>query len=401
MAIFLWEAKSRQSEIKRGEMEAQNAEVVNQRLRSLGLHPLRVKRKAFEIRLRWPGSTGVGSHDLVVFTRQLATMVDAGLPLLQCLDILTHQQPNPDFKKILFDVRNTVESGSTLADALRRHPKVFDRLFLNLVAAGEAGGVLDTILNRLASYIESNQQLVKKVRGALVYPVLTLSVALVVTAVMLTVVIPVYQKMFSEFGSALPAPTQFVIYLSNTTRANIHWLTMAILGLFLVFFVVKRSPRGHEALDGLLLKLPIFGPLLQKISVAKFTRTLGTMLSSAVPILDALDIVASASGNLVIERGLRIVRTKISEGKSMAEPLAELPAFPPMVVQMIAVGESTGALDAMLNKIGDFYDDEVNNAISTMLSVLEPMMMGFLAILLGGLVISMYLPIFSLASVVG
>ncbi len=401
MPVFVWEAKTRTGEAKRGEMEAVSADLVTQRLRSQSLQVGKVKKKPLELRLRMPGATGVTSKDLVVFTRQFATMIDAGLPLVQCLEILSSQQPNLEFKKVLVDVKSSVESGMTLADALRKHPKVFDRLYANLVGAGEAGGILDTILNRLATYIETNLKLVKQVKSAMIYPVITLAVSAAVTLVLLVFVIPKFQKMFSDFGAALPAPTQAVVDLSEFTRGNIHWLLLIIGGAVAGLRLALKTPRGREIFDTILIKIPAIGPLVKASAVAKFTRTLGTMLSSGVNILDALDIVASTAGNVVVEKGLRLVRVKISEGKNMAQPLAEIPVFPPMVVQMIAVGESTGAMDTMLNKIADFYEQEVEEAIGAMMAALEPVIMSLLAVILGGLVISMYLPVFSLAGAVG
>ncbi|MEO1172269.1 MAG: type II secretion system F family protein, partial [Myxococcota bacterium] len=383
MPVFVWEAKTRVGEVKRGEMEADTRELVTQRLRSQQLQVQKVKKKPVEIVIRMPGSTGIKTKDLVVFTRQFATMIDAGLPLVQCLDILASQAENPEMQKVLANVKQTVESGNTLADSLAKHPKVFDRLFVNLVAAGEAAGVLDTILNRLAAYIEKNMKLVKQIKGAMTYPTLILVVAIAVTLVLLVFVIPVFEDMFSDFGSALPAPTQFVIDLSNWCQNNILLILGGIAAL--VGFVVWAfaNERARQVVDKLILKMPIVGPLVQKVAVAKFTRTLGTMLSSGVPILESLDIVAATAGNYVVEQGLKTVRMRVSEGKMMAQPLADMPVFPSMVVQMISVGESSGALDTMLNKIADFYDDEVDQAIGTMMSLIEPLIMAFLAVVLG------------------
>ncbi|MEZ0313284.1 MAG: type II secretion system F family protein [Myxococcota bacterium] len=401
MPIFVWEAKNRVGEMKRGEMEAETADVVSQRLRQQQLVNSKVKKKAAEISFKLPGTGGVTTKDLVVFTRQFATMIDAGLPLVQCLDILSSQMENLAFRKALFEVKTTVESGSTLADALRRHPKIFNRLYVNLVAAGEAGGVLDTILNRLAVYIEKNMKLVKQVKSAMTYPVLVIAVSFAVTVVLLVFVIPVFQKMFQDFGQALPAPTQMVIDLSQFTQDYIVLLLAIVGGMVAGGAALLKNPKGRAKFDAFILKAPIIGPLIQKIAVAKFTRTLGTMMSSGVPILEALDICAGTAGNVVVEEGLKRVRSKISEGKTMAQPLGEIPVFPPMVVQMISVGEAAGALDTMLNKIADFYDDEVDGAIGTMMSLLEPLIMAFLAVILGGLVVSMYLPVFSMAGAVG
>ncbi len=401
MPVFVWEAKTRVGEMKRGEMEAETADVVTQRLRQQQLVNAKVKKKAAEISIKLPGSGGVTTKDLVVFTRQFATMIDAGLPLVQCLDILSSQMENVSFRKTLFEVKTTVESGSTLADALRKHPKIFNRLYVNLVAAGEAGGVLDTILNRLAVYIEKNMKLVKQVKSAMTYPILVIAVSFAVTVVLLVFVIPVFQKMFQDFGQALPAPTQMVIDLSQFMQDYILVILGALGAAGAGFTAFLKSPKGRAKFDAFILKAPIVGSLIQKIAVAKFTRTLGTMMSSGVPILEALDICAGTAGNVVVEDGLKRVRAKISEGKTMAQPLAEIPVFPPMVVQMISVGEAAGALDTMLNKIADFYDDEVDGAIGTMMSLLEPLIMAFLAVILGGLVVSMYLPVFSMAGAVG
>ena len=401
MPIFVWEAKAKTGEVMRGEMESADAEAVNQRLRGQNLHPVSVKKKPRELKLRLPGSSGITTKELVVFTRQFATMIDAGLPLVQCLEILGTQMENPEFRRVVLDVKSGVESGGTLDDCLRRHPRVFDRLFVGLVAAGEAGGVLDTILNRLGQYIEKNMKLIKQVKGAMVYPTLVVAVSGLVTLVLLVFVIPVFQKMFQDFGSALPAPTQMVVDLSEFVRSNIIWILLGIGGLVAGFSAFLRNKRGREIFDTAILKAPIIGPMVQKVAVAKFTRTLGTMLSSGVPILEALEIVAETAGNVVVEKGLRYVRARISEGKTMAQPLAEIPVFPPMVVQMISVGESSGAMDTMLNKIADFYDDEVDAAVGTMMAMLEPLIMAFLAVVLGGLVISMYLPVFSMAGAVG
>jgi type IV pilus assembly protein PilC len=397
MPTFIWEAKTRAGEVKSGEMDATSPEAVNERLRAQSLAVTKVKKKPVDIVLRMPGSTGVTTRDLVIFTRQFATMIDAGLPLVQCLELLGSQNPNADFKKIILDVKATVESGKTLAEALKKHPKVFNQLFVNLVAAGEASGVLDTILNRLALYIEKNMKLVKQVKGAMVYPTLVLTVSGAVTLVLLVFVIPVFQKMFSDFGNALPAPTQMVVDMSEFTRNHIVLILGSIAGFVFGTKYAVNTPQGREFVDTMSLKMPIVGPLIQKIAVAKFTRTMGTMLASGVNILDALEIVAGTAGNVVIERGLMRVRAKIAEGKPMAQPLSEMAVFPPMVVQMISVGESTGAMDTMLNKIADFYDDEVDAGVGTMMAMLEPLIMSFLAVLLGGLVVSMYLPVFTMA----
>jgi type IV pilus assembly protein PilC len=343
----------------------------------------------------------VKEKELVVFTRQFATMIDAGLPLVQCLEILASQQQNAAFKDILTKVKGDVEAGSTFADALRNHPRVFNDLFCNLVAAGEAGGILDTILNRLAAYIEKSMNLKKKVKGAMVYPSVVLSIALIVVIGLLLFVIPVFQKMFADMGGTLPAFTQFVIYLSEMMRRFFIFIAAGAAVLVVVFVRWYRTEKGRRIVDDLLLRIPVMGPLIKKVAIAKFTRTLGTMLSSGVPIMEGLDIVARTSGNKTIERAILRTKASIGEGKTIAEPLGASNIFPAMVVQMISVGESTGALDSMLSKIADFYDDEVDAAVSALTSLIEPALMVFLGITVGGLIIAMYLPIFHMAAVLG
>lgn len=395
MPVFIWEGKTRQGEVRAGTMEAANADMVLERLRAQQIQASKVKKKPVEIHLKL--GTGITKKEIVVFTRQFATMIDAGLPLVQCLEILGSQQANVHFAKVISTVKVDVESGSTLADALGKHSKVFDDLYVNLVGAGEVGGILDTILNRLATYMEKNLKLVRQVKGAMVYPSVVLAVAGVVTVVLLIWVIPVFEKMFRDFGGALPAPTQLVIDLSNAMQARFLEFILGLVGVAVLFRAILRTPRGRLIFDGIMLKAPVLGPLFRKVAVAKFTRTLGTMISSGVPILDALQITARSSGNKVVENAVLYTRERISEGRTMADPLAETGVFPPMVVQMIAVGESTGAMDSMLQKIADFYEEEVDAAVAALTALLEPMMMVILGVLLGGLIIAMYLPIFEMA----
>ncbi|HXV22543.1 MAG TPA: type II secretion system F family protein, partial [Desulfuromonadales bacterium] len=358
--------------------------------------------KGLDIELKIPGmQPKITTKDLVVFTRQFATMIDAGLPLVQCLDILGRQQDNKTFKKILVEVKESVETGSTFAEALKKHPKAFDELYVNLVAAGEVGGILDTILNRLAAYIEKALKLKKKVKSAMTYPTTIIGIAVVVIAVILIFVIPSFEKMFADFGSTLPAPTQIVIDLSNFIQRYILVIIAAIVIFIAGFKRFYRTPKGRELIDDVALKLPIMGILIRKVAVAKFTRTLGTMMSSGVPILDGLDIVAKTAGNKTVEKAIYRVRQSISEGKTIAEPLEKSGVFPPMVCQMIAVGEQSGSIDTMLNKIADFYDDEVDDAVGNLTAMMEPLLMLFLGTTVGGLVIAMYLPIFKLAGAVG
>jgi type IV pilus assembly protein PilC len=403
MPKFDWEARSKAGSSQKGTMEATNSALVEAQLKRYGFTSISVKEqgKGIQLKLKFPGGTKISTKDLVVFTRQFATMIDSGLPLVQCLDILSSQQENKTFKDILLKVKESVESGSTFADALGKHPKAFDQLYVNLVAAGETGGILDTILSRLAAYIEKAMKLKKQVKGAMVYPTTIMSIAVIVVGVILVFVIPTFAKMFADFGGDLPAPTKFVIALSN-------FLQRYILVIIAAFFLFKMAlskyyatANGRKTLDRLALKAPILGPLVRKVSVAKFTRTLGTMISSGVPIMDGLDIVAKTAGNKIVEDAIYNVRQAISEGKTMAEPLAACGVFPPMVVQMISVGEATGAMDAMLNKIADFYDDEVDDAVGALTSMMEPLLMVFLGTAVGGLVIAMYLPIFKLAGAVG
>lgn len=399
MAEFVWEARGRAGEVKRGTMEAESETAVQNRLRAQQLSPTTVKKKPRGININLSLGSGVEPKDLVKFTRQFATMIDAGLPLVQCLEILSNQEPNKIFQAALRDIKSTVEQGATFSDALRRHPKIFDDLFTNLVQAGEVGGILDTILNRLAVYIEKRVKLARQVRGALAYPIAVICILIIVMIVLLTFVIPAFENMFAEFGAkdALPALTKAVIAASKGFVTYLPVTAVATVGMVVGATYFYRNPRGKRFVHGMLLKLPIMGPVLQKIAVARFTRTLGTLLASGVPILDALDIVARTSGNVVVEEGLMYARARISEGKNMAEPLGEIKAFPGMVVQMVAVGEQTGALDTMLNKIADFYEEEVDVAVSSLTSLIEPILMVVVGGMVGVVLVSMYLPIFELA----
>ncbi|MFH1809327.1 MAG: type II secretion system F family protein [Pseudomonadota bacterium] len=400
MATFVWEGTLRSGELRKGIMEAASRDEVERKLRNQQITIKKVGRDWKNIQLRMPGTGGVELKDLVQFARQFATMIDAGLPLVQALDILASQSETPAFKAVLSQVKGDVESGKTFADALSKHPKVFDPLFVNLVSAGEVGGVLDTIMNRLAQYLEKNAKLRRQVKGAMIYPSVVLMVGIVIAVAMLMFVIPVFQAMFADFNAALPGPTQFVVDLSQAFR-DVWWLlAAAVVGLVMGWRAVRKSDRGREITDRLFLSAPIIGDLLRKVAVARFTRTMSTMLSSGVPILDALEIVAKSAGNKVIEKALFFARARISEGKTLAEPLAETKVFPSMVVQMISVGEATGAMDTMLGKIADFYDEEVDVAVAALTSLIEPIIMMFIAVLLGGLVITMYLPIFSIAGAV-
>jgi type IV pilus assembly protein PilC len=381
-------------------MEAANPEAVHAALRRQGMNPTRVRAKPKEIKINIPGlSEKVKDRDIVIFTRQFATMIDAGLPLVQCLEILSSQAENKTLGKTLDTVQNDVESGAAYAEALGKHPKVFDELYVNMVAAGETGGILDTILNRLAAYMEKAMMLKKKVKSAMVYPITILAVAVGVVAILMIFVIPKFADMFTGMGGELPMLTQMVINMSNFAASyKMGILVLGIIGFFMLFGRYYATENGKRRMDGIFLKLPIFGPLIRKVAVAKFTRTLGTMLSSGVPLLDALEICAKTAGNKVVEDAVFMTKDSIEEGKTIAEPLEDTGVFPPMVVQMISVGEATGALDAMLSKIADFYDDEVDTAVDALTSLMEPMMMVFLGGAIGFVVIAMYLPIFKMAT---
>jgi type IV pilus assembly protein PilC len=401
MPVYVWTGTNRAGKRIKGEMEAPDESVVTQSLRRQRIRPLRVKVKPRDIlesiAIFQPKVT---EKDIVLFTRQFATMIDAGLPLVQCLDILAGQTHNRTFKDMLKQIKNDVESGSTFADALKKHPKTFDELFISLISAGEVGGILDTILLRLSAYIEKTMKLKKKVRGAMVYPIVVMVIAVAVVAILLLFVIPIFEKMFVEMGGALPGPTVIVISISRWMQ---RYFILVLIIMIILFFLLNRfynTARGRVLIDDLKLKVPVIGDLIRKVAVARFTRTLGTMIQSGVPILDGLDIVAKTAGNKTIEAAIYKTRASIAEGRTISEPLGESGVFPTMVIQMIAVGESTGALDAMLNKIADFYDEEVDAAVEALTSLIEPFMMIFLGGMIGGLIIAMYLPIFKIAGTV-
>jgi type IV pilus assembly protein PilC len=401
MPTYNFEGKTREGLIKKGVIVADNAAAAEAQLRAQSLMPTSVKAKAKDLAEIIPLlAPSIGLKDIVVFTRQFATMIDAGLPLVQCLEILGSQQENTTFKKKILEIKHEVEGGSTFSDALSKHPKLFDDLYVNLVAAGEVGGILDTILNRLAKYMEKAAALRRKVKGAMVYPISVTVIAALVVVVMLVKVIPVFEKMFADFGGALPGPTQKVIEVSHFMQAYyVHFFGGLVFAFFAYKFIYAK-PKGRLFFDALYLKLPIFGPLLKKVAVARFSRTLSTMLSSGVPILDALEIVARTAGNMIVENEILRTKASISEGKTIAEPLMESKVFPGMVTQMVAVGEQTGAMDSMLAKIADFYDEEVDAAVDALTSLLEPLLMVVLGGTIGGLLVAMYLPIFKIAEAV-
>jgi type IV pilus assembly protein PilC len=402
MPVYVWVAETKRGRKLKGEIDAANEAIALSQLkkRNFTVKKLKLKPKDLFENLSFL-KPKVTKKDLVVFTRQFSTMIDAGLPLVQGLTILAEQSENPTFKAILKEITKDVEGGSTLAEAMKKHPKVFDDLFTNLVAAGEVGGILDTILRRLATFIEKAEKLKSQIKGAMTYPAVVVAIAIIVIAVILIFVIPVFEDMFKSFGSALPGPTQIVVNLSRFMKGNFHWVIIAVGAMVYGFKRYRGTEKGRKQTDALSLKLPIFGDLLKKTAVARFTRTLGTMISSGVPILDALEIVAKTSGNVIIEEIIYEVRGSIAEGQTIAEPLSENDIFPGMVIQMIAVGEATGALDSMLEKIADFYDEEVDAAVAALTSMLEPLLMLFLGGSIGGLVIAMYLPIFGMAAAMG
>jgi len=401
MPIYMWKGTDRKGSRQKGEIETDNVAIARQLLLRKGVNVKSVKAKPKDISEYIPLlQPRVKERDMVVFVRQFATMIDAGLPIMQCLEILREQQSNQTLKRIIKQIRRDVEEGSTFSDAIRKHPKVFDNLFVNLVAAGEVSGILDVILNRLAVYIEKMASLKKKIKGAMTYPAIVVGVAVVVIAVILVYVIPVFAGLFRDAGVSLPPVTLLVMNLSAFAQSYFHWGIVGFILFVIAIRRIRRTSRGREWTDQILLKLPVFGLLLRKVAIARFTRTLGTMLESGVPILDSLEVVSAATGNKVIENAIRKARIAIAEGHPVAEPLAETKMFPPMVTQMIAVGEATGALDNMLGKIADFYDEEVDTAVDSLTALLEPMLIVFLGVTVGGLLIAMYLPIFQLADVV-
>jgi len=404
MATFAYVGRSKSGSVKKGELVAKTRDEAVDQLRKQSVVVTSLEEKAAKEGFKLSFGSGLTDKDLVVFTRQFGTMINAGLPLIQCLEILSTQSENAALRKAIGEVKTHVEGGSTFSDALKRHPKVFDDLYINMVHAGEVGGLLDTILSRLSKHIEKAMKLKAQIKSAMVYPAAICGIAVIVITVLMIWVIPVFEKMFREMSNgkmALPAPTQLVIDMSNFVQGNWYLILGAIIGAVVATKKYYATPQGRLAIDKLLLKVPVFGDLIRKASVAKFTRTLGTLLSSGVPLLEALTICAKTSGNKVVEGALLDARISISGGKTISEPLAKSGTFPKMVTHMIAVGESTGALDSMLGKIADFYEEEVDQAVTSLTALLEPMMMVFLGITIGFIVIAMYLPIFSMASAIG
>jgi type IV pilus assembly protein PilC len=398
MPFFVWKGTGSKNRKRKGKIEATDERQVENFLKRLRISDYTIKEAPKDIQLMKPK---VKPKDVMIFTRQFSTMIDAGLPLVQSLKVLCDQQENPTFKDLLRDINNMVQSGGTLSDSMRKYPKAFDELYCNLVAAGEAAGILDTILKRLAEYIEKSEKLKRKVKSALAYPAVVMFVALVVVVVLLVFVIPVFQEVFSGMGAALPALTQAVVNLSNLLVHNALWVSIGAIAFAFITVKFIKTEIGKKAVDILGLKLPVFGDLLRKVAVAKFSRTLSTMLQAGVPIIASLDIVASTAGNTVIEEAIIESRIAIAEGRSLTDPLLESGVFPGMVTSMIAVGEEAGALDAMLQKVADFYDDEVDAAVDAVTSLIEPMLIVFLGVTVGTLVIAMYLPIFTMGDAVG
>lgn len=402
MPVFVWKGKDKNNKTKKGEIEALTEDAVRNEL-------IRIKITNFKIKLKPKDifenvafmQPKVQQSDIILFCRQFSTMIDAGLPIIQCLDILHSQQENATFKKMLKEIKANVEGGQTFAEALRKYPKQFDDLFVNMIAAGEAGGILDTILRRLSAYMEKAAKLKAQIKGAMTYPIVTLVIAAIVVAVIMVFVIPVFEEMFAGLGGALPIPTQIAVNMSRFIKGNIHFIIGGIVAFIFIAKRVYNTEKGRVIIDDISLKLPVFGSLIRKAAVSKFTRTTGTMLSSGVSILDSLEIVAKTAGNKTIEKAVYETRAAIAEGRTMSDPLAESGVFPSMVCQMIAVGESTGALDEMLGKIADFYDEEVDQAVENMTALIEPFMLVFLGVVIGGLVIAMYLPIFKMAAALG
>jgi type IV pilus assembly protein PilC len=402
MASFNYSGRNREGKVINGTMDADNQSAVITFLRTKGIIPISVKQKDrgfnFNIDLGGPKIT---TRDVSIFTRQFSTMISAGLPLVQCLNILSSQMEHPKFKKTIEQITQKVEGGATFAEALAKHPKVFDNLFVNMINAGEIGGVLDVVMNRLALYMESAERLQKKVKSALVYPVTVSIIALVIVSALMLFIVPTFANMFSSFGGKLPALTQTMLDMSNFMKKYFYLVFGAFGVLGVIVSRIKKTERGRKEIDKLVLKMPVFGILLRKVAVAKFTRTLGTLVSSGVPIVEALSITARTSGNTVVETAVNKARDSIQRGANIAAPLKESGVFPAMVTQMISVGEETGALDQMLTKIADFYDEEVNTAVDGLTSLIEPLLMVFLGTVIGVVVVALFLPIIKMSSLVG
>ena len=398
MATFIYKTTIR-GKVQVGEIEADDENAALSKLKAKKINVDSVKKKS-QSAFFGPKVQKITERDIVLFTRQFSTMVDAGLPLVQCLEILGRQADNKALGNVVTDVKNSIEVGSNLSDSMRKHPKVFDSLYCNLVEAGEAGGILDTILSRLAAYIEKALALKKKVKAAMVYPASIITVAVVVVAFLMIFVIPTFATMFSNSGQELPGPTAIVMQVSNFFRYGWYYMIAGLVGFVFLSRKVYATEKGRAEIDRVALKLPVFGVLIQKVSVAKFSRTLGTLIGSGVPLIEAMDICARTAGNKIIEYAILSTIISVKEGETIAAPLAREGVFPPMVVQMIDVGESAGALDTMLSKIADFYDEEVDTAVDGLTALLEPMLMVFLGVIVGFIVVAMYLPIFKMGETI-
>ncbi|PWB72962.1 pilus assembly protein PilC [candidate division GN15 bacterium] len=399
MPVFEYKGKTLAGAAVQGSMKANSKEDMERVLRQNRILVTSINKKAAEIQFKI--GTGVKKVEISRFTRQFATMIGAGLPMIQCLDILATQTENKEFGKIITQVKDSVQGGATLSESLARHPKVFDPLYTNMVEAGEVGGALDAILVRLAVYREKADKLVRKVKGAMMYPAVIVVVATGVTIAMLTFIVPVFAGMFKGVGSELPAPTQVVLDISNFLKSNYIYMLLGLIGAFGALFWWKKTPAGALAIDRFMIKTPVLGTLIRKSSIARFTRTLSTLLASGVSILEALEITAKTSGNLVVSNAINKSVLAIAEGETITGPLKETGVFPPMVIQMIGVGEKTGGLDDMLNKIADFYDEEVNDAVAALTSIIEPVIIVFMGAIIGGILIAMYLPMFDIIGKIG
>jgi len=400
MANFVWKGRDRSGAVQEGVLVADSKDLAFASLSRQGIVVSGIREKGKEAALPRAGRR-VPAKKLAVFTRQFSVMIDAGLPLVQCLEILATQQDHKSFQKVLFQVRQDVESGSSLAEAMRKHPKAFDALYVNMVAAGESGGILDTILQRLSTYIEKSVKLKSQVRSAMMYPIAVITIAAAVVAIILLKVIPTFAALFAGLGAELPLPTRIVIMASNFLARYFIFIVILVGVAVYAFRAYYRTDNGRHVVDRILLGTPIFGEILRKIAVARFCRTLATLTSSGVPILDSLEITAKTAGNAIIEDAVLATRKSVEAGKTIAEPLRDAKVFPNMVVQMVSVGEQTGALDTMLNKIAEFYEDEVDAAVAGLIKLMEPVMIAILGVVIGGVVIAMYLPMFSLISKIG
>jgi type IV pilus assembly protein PilC len=396
---FVWKGRSPTGEILAGEYVTENKQELISHLRKRKIIVTSLREKSKDINIRFSFKKKITVKDMGVFTRQFSTMINAGLPMVQCLNILSAQADKPHFKKIISTVTSDVEGGSTLAEALAKHP-IFTQLYVNMVEAGEAGGILDLILNRLAVYLEKAEALQRKVKSAMTYPTVVAVVAISATVFMLMFIIPTFAKMFSDFGGELPLPTKIVLGVSNFLRGQWYILLLVVGGAIFAFKRFHATEMGKEKIDRLALRVPVLGMVIRKAAIARFTRTLGTLISSGVPILAGLDITARTAGNKVVEKAIYATRESISQGETIAEPLRQCGVFPPMVTQMIGVGEQTGALDEMLDKIANFYDSEVDTAVEQLTSIIEPVMIVLMGVLVGGMLIAMYLPMFKLITVI-